>query len=251
MSDHLITELRDGVLSLGLNRPDRKNALTPQLYAELADILINAASSEDVRVVILHGNNDVFCAGNDIENFATSTPEDGERPSLYFMRALSGLMKPVVAAVNGPAVGIGATLLLHCDLVYAGRDAKLLFPFVKLGLCPEFASTLLLTSRLGYQRAAELLLLGEACDAGRALSLGLVNEVMNPDAVLPRAREAAERLAALPALALQTSKKLMREATQPACEKQIAREAVEFSSLLASPEAKAAFEAFLGRRKTA
>ncbi|WP_245153724.1 enoyl-CoA hydratase [Allopusillimonas ginsengisoli] len=249
MSHHIVSELREGVLSLGINRPERKNALTPQMYTGLADALIEAGTSDHVRVVILHGSEEIFCAGNDIEQFAAHEPAQDERPSIYFMHALSRLMKPVIAAVNGPAVGIGATLLLHCDLVYAGRNTQLVFPFVKLGLCPEFASTLLLPSRLGHQRAAELLLLGEPCDADRALLLGLVNDVLDPEDVLPRARETAARMASLSMQALQTSKTLMREGIQQACEQQIAKETVAFSRLLTSPEAKSAFEAFLKRRK--
>jgi len=251
VSNLIISELNDGVLSLGLNRPERKNALTPELYVELADALFAAADNKDVRVVVLHGNEEVFCAGNDIDNFAANSTANGERPSRYFMRALSGLMKPVVAAVNGPAVGIGATMLLHCDFVYAGQNAQFVFPFVKLGLCPEFASSLLLVSRLGHQRAAELLLLCEPCNAQRALQLGLVNDVLDADAVLPHARKIAARLASLSEQALRTSKSLMREGLAEACQQQIERETVEFVRLLDSPEAKAAFEAFLKRRKAA
>ena len=251
MSNLIISELNDGVLSLGLNRPERKNALTPELYVELADALFAAAENSQVNVVVLHGSDEVFCAGNDIDNFAANPDADGERPSRYFMRALSGLMKPVVAAVNGPAVGIGATMLLHCDFVYAGQNAQLIFPFVKLGLCPEFASSLLLVSRLGYQRAAELLLLCEPCDAQRAQRLGLVNDVLVVEAVLPHARKVAARLASQSAQALRTSKSLMREGLAQACQQQIEKETEAFTRLLDSPEAKAAFEAFLKRRKAA
>lgn len=249
MNQYIIQTLRDGILSLCLNRPERKNALTPDMYLGLADALNIAATSDEVRVVILHGTEDVFCAGNDIESFAANNAPDAERPSLRFMRALSGLMKPVIAAVNGPAVGIGATMLLHCDLVYAGRQTQLIFPFIKLGLCPEFASTYLLTARLGHQRAAELLLLGEACDAERALSLGLVNAVMDAQDVLPHASASAARLAGLSRPALTASKTLMREGVQQACEKQIGIEMAAFTRLLDSSEAKAAFQAFLTRRK--
>jgi enoyl-CoA hydratase/carnithine racemase len=180
-----------------LNRPDRKNALTLQVYAALADALLQADQDKQVR-------------------------------------ALASFSKPVVAAVNGPAVGIGATMLLHCDFVIVASDAHIVFPFVKLGLCPEFGSTFLLVSRLGYQRAAELLLLGEPSDGPRAVQLGLANKTLPSAEVLPHAHRVAVRLAALPTEAVQVSKRLMREALAQHCEQQIEKETLEFSRLLGS-----------------
>ncbi len=244
----LSRQLREGVLALGLNRPAQRNALTPELYLALAQALADADTNAEVRCVLLFGHGAGFCAGNDIGQFAAHGASTEERPSAHFMRALMALRKPVVAAVEGHAVGIGATLLLHCDFVYAAQDAQLRFPFVQLGLCPEFASTLLLDQRVGHARAAELLLLGEPCGADQALQLGLVNAVFARGEVLPNATEIARRRARLPADALQTSKSLMLAGQTQACERQIAREREEFSRLLASDEAQAAFAAFLARR---
>ncbi len=236
-----------GVLRLGFDRPARRNAMTGAMYAALADALAQADGDGAVRAVLLHGSEEAFCAGNDIGEFAANAPGEGERPSARFMKALLHVGKPVVAAVNGPAVGIGATMLLHCDLVYAGSAAKLAFPFARLGLCPEFASTLLLPARLGHQRAAELLMLGDPCSAQEAQALGLVNAVLPPAEVLPHALAIAARLAATSGPSLRATKSLMCGEELAGYERRIAQENAQFSQLLDSPEAKAAFAAFLQR----
>ena len=241
--------LEAGVLRLGFDRPARKNAMTGAMYLALAEALQQADADDVVRVVLIHGNEEAFCAGNDIGDFAAAAPSEGERPSARFMKALLRMGKPVVAAVNGPAVGIGATMLLHCDLVYAGSAAKLVFPFAKLGLCPEFASTLLLPAKLGHQRAAALLMLGEPCTAQEAQALGLVNAVLPPAEVLPQALKAAAQLAATSAPSLRATKALMRGEELAGYEARIAQENAHFAQLLASSEAKAAFAAFLQRGK--
>ena len=241
--------LQDGVLRLGFDRPARKNAMTGTMYVALTQALMQADGDDAVRVIVLHGSEDAFCAGNDIGDFATNKRTEGERPSARFMKALLHVGKPVVAAVNGPAVGIGATMLLHCDLVYAGSAAKLSFPFSKLGLCPEFASTLVLPAKLGHQRAAELLLLGENCSAQQAQALGLVNAVLPPGEVLPHAVAAASKLAGLSAASLRATKSLMRGDELPGYERRIDQENAHFARLLDSPEAKAAFASFLHKSK--
>lgn len=238
-----------GIVRLGFDRPARKNAMTAAMYVALAEALVEADGDEALRVVLLHGSEDAFCAGNDIADFASNAPAQGERPSARFMKALLRMSKPVVAAVNGPAIGIGATMLLHCDLVYAGTGAKLAFPFAKLGLCPEFASTLLLPAKLGHQRAAELLMLGDPCSAQEAQALGLVNAVMPPAEVLPHASAVAARLAATSAASLHATKSLMRSDELDRYEERMTKENAQFARLLDSPEAKSAFAAFQQRGK--
>lgn len=242
--------LEDGILRLGFDRPVRKNAMTGAMYGGVADALREAETDVAVRVVVLHGNEEVFCAGNDIADFAAHAPGEGERPSARFMKAMLHIGKPVLAAVNGPAVGIGATMLLHCDMVFAGSNAKLIFPFAKLGLCPEFASTLLLPAKLGHQRAAELLMLGDACGAEEAKALGLVNAVLPPSQTLPHALRVAARLAATSAASLRATKALMRGDELAAYEQRMGQENAQFARLLDSPEAKAAFASFLQRGKS-
>lgn len=241
--------IESGLFLLGINRPARKNALTSEMYIELADALAEAERDESVRAVVIHGTDSAFCAGNDIGDFANPRAIEGERPSARFMKSVIGLGKPLLAAVNGPAVGIGATMLLHCDLVFAGATAKLAFPFSKLGLCPEFASSLVLPATIGYQRAAELLLLGDPVDAATAQGLGLVNAVLPPAEVLPRAVTVARRLCNASPSALRATKALMR-GEPDAYLRQIEQENQKFAMLLQTPEAKSAFDAFLNPGKT-
>ncbi|MDM0032444.1 enoyl-CoA hydratase [Variovorax sp. J22P271] len=243
---HEITrEVDDGLCLLGINRPSRRNALTSDMYIELAQALVEAERDEKVRAVVIHGSESAFCAGNDNADFASLPSIEGERPSVRFMKAVIALGKPLLAAVNGSAVGIGATMLLHCDLVFAGSSAKLSFPFSKLGLCPEFASSLLLPAALGHQRAAELLMLGDAVGAADARTLGLVNAVLPPQEVLPHAVAVARRLCAASAPALRSIKSLMRGEPAAAHLRRLEQENLMFAQLLQTPQAKAAFDAFL------
>lgn len=246
----IVSDFKDGVFMLGFNRPERKNAITAQMYRDLATAMRQAQARSDVRAVLLHGSEEVFTSGNDIKDFSARKDGDGdgENPSEGFMRAVMALEKPLVAAVNGHAVGIGATVLLHCDLIYAGEGASLQFPFVRLGLCPEFGSSLLLPSIVGWQRAAELFLLGLPCSAKRAESFGLVNAVLPPQEVLPHAMSIAHALAALPPGALRTTKSLMRDMQGPAVERRLEQEFAAFGERLRSPEAKEAFAAFFEKR---
>ncbi|MDM0021233.1 enoyl-CoA hydratase-related protein [Variovorax saccharolyticus] len=240
-----VTRVADeGLLLVGINRPARKNALTSAMYVELAEALAAAERDDSIRAVVVHGTESAFCAGNDIGDFANPRSIEGERPSVRFMKSVIGLGKPLLAAVNGPAVGIGATMLLHCDLVFAGTTAKLAFPFSKLGLCPEFASSLVLPVTLGYQRAAELLLLGDAVDAAAAQSLGLVNAVLPPEEVLQHAVAVGRRLCAASAPSLRAIKSLMRGDSETYL-RRMDRENEEFARLLETPHAKEAFKTFL------
>ncbi|MBS0466962.1 MAG: enoyl-CoA hydratase/isomerase family protein [Proteobacteria bacterium] len=242
-------QLDNGVLRLSFNRPERKNAITQGMYTALADALLEADAAPDVRVVVLHGSAEAFTAGNDIADFAAAPAAEGEHPSARFMRAVVQLGKPLIAAVNGPAVGIGATVLLHCDLVYAGSNATLLFPFVKLGLCPEFGSSLLLARRIGPQQAARLLLLAEPCTATQALALGLVTEVLAPAESLDRALAAAAKLAASSPDAVMSTRWLMRQSSVDETMARIGLENEHFGRLRQTPQAQAAFAAFLNKAR--
>ena len=249
MSEHVVTETSEGVLRVELRRPEKRNALTRAMYVALAEAFGGANGDRTARVVLLHGQPDVFCGGNDVQDFREATPEEAGEQALGFLTALSTCEKPVVAAVSGQAIGIGATMLLHCDLVHAGESARLQFPFARLGLCPEAASSLLLPRLVGHQRAAELLFLGEPFGAERARELGLVNGV-HPDAeVLPKARALAARLAAMPASALRATKMLTKRATAEEVAETIRAEGQVFRTLLGSPAAREALAAFAEKRQ--
>lgn len=203
---------------LSLYNPSRKNALTRELYRALTMELEAAAWDESVRVLLLTGSAGVFCSGNDLDDFLENPIRDTGHPVYRFMQQLSRFEKPVVAAVEGHAIGIGCTLLLHCDLVYAGQSAYFQMPFVRLGICPEFGSTFVLPSLLGRQRAAELLLLGERFDAARAESLGLINQCVADGQVLDHGLSVAQRLAAAPPQAMQATKQLLGRAERTGVE---------------------------------
>lgn len=240
---------RGAILSIGFNRPDKKNALTAAMYAAMADALATAAADSEVRVVLFHGNRAAFTAGNDLEDFAQRPPTSEEAPVFRFLMAVASATKPLVAAVNGPAVGLGTTLLLHCDLVYAGDDARFAMPFTRLGLVPEFGSSYLLPLIAGYQRAAELLLLGEPFDAQRAFEAGFVTRVVAADDALEAAWAGAEKLARLPARAVQLTRSLLKSAHREAVERQLRTEGAHFRAMLGEPAAREALAAFLEKRK--
>jgi enoyl-CoA hydratase/carnithine racemase len=202
-----------------------------------------------VRAVLLHGAPDCFCAGNDVGDFLKRPPLMEGSPSARFFVAMQELRKPMVAAVGGPAVGIGTTMLLHCDLVYAAANARFQLPFVPLGIVPEFGSTYLLPLLAGYQRAAELLLLGQPFTAEKAREVGIVTAIVREDELLSTAEEVAQKLAELPPESIRLTKRLMKSAHAAAVSKQIAEEARIFGERLGSPEAKEAMSAFLEKRK--
>jgi len=249
MTVEIATSREGGVLEIALDRPRKKNAITAEMYADLTRALREAEADAGVRVVLFRGNGDSFCAGNDLEDFAAHPPATADAPVFTFLNTASQATKPFVAAVHGSAVGIGTTLLLHCELVYAADDARFALPFTRLGLVPEFASSYLLPLIAGYHRAAELLLLGETFDARMAIDAGFVTRVVPREAVLETARDAARRLATLPPKSVQRTKILMRGPHAASVELQMKAEAEWFRPMLDEPAARAALEAFLGRTK--
>lgn len=249
MSEHVSVEIREGVLRLGLNRPEKKNALTREMYSVLADALERGRSDLAVRVVLMHGVEGCFTSGNDLKDFLANPATDESSPVVKFLHRICEFPKPIVAAVSGLAIGIGTTLLLHCDLVYAGEDARFQMPFVNLGLCPEGGSSFLLPRLAGYHKAAELLLLGESFTAKEAREIGLVNRVVGASEVLSRGSEAAARLAALPPGAVGVTKALLKQGTQGETRRVMDEELELFGERLRSPEAKEAVTAFFEKRK--
>ncbi len=239
----------DGVLRLEFNRPEKKNAINTAMYAALADALAAADTDDAVRVVLIHGQPGVFTSGNDLADFLADPPRDENSAVFRFLRAISHFGKPIVAAVGGPAIGIGTTLLLHCDLVYAASGTRFALPFVSLALVPEAASSFLLPRLAGWARASELLLLGEPFSAEKALEIGLVNEVVAPEVLLATAMATAGKLAQKPPGALRATKALMKDGLITQVEQAMGREGKVFAGRLKSAEAKEAFSAFLEKRK--
>ena len=248
MSDILV-HTEAGVMTLTLNRVDKKNSITAAMYSTLADALDQAKADAAVRVVLLQGDATVFSAGNDIGDFLHKPPAGQDSPVFHFLHGIAAFPKPIVAAVCGPAVGIGTTMLLHCDLVYAGDNAAFALPFVNLGLCPEAASSLLAPQLLGYHRAAEALLLGEPFMAEAALEVGLVNRVVPPTECNAVAQAQARKLAGKPLSSLVETKRLMKLGqTAPVLER-MAIEGDSFGRMLGEPAAREAFTAFMQKRK--
>jgi enoyl-CoA hydratase/carnithine racemase len=246
--DEIITERSASMLRVELNRPAKKNAMTSSMYVTLADVFDDAAKDERVRVVLWHGAGDSFCAGNDIEDFLKNPPGPGNFPQARLMEALVDFDKPLIAAVQGAAIGGGTTMLTHCDLVYAGESAKFQMPFVNLALVPEFGSSFSIPARIGHIRAAELILLGLSFDARKAADLGLVTQVVSDQNLLATASETARKLAAKPAGALQASKKLMKQSFSEQIKAAMKAENEEYSARVRSEDAKEAFAAFLQKR---
>ncbi|MGY2175450.1 enoyl-CoA hydratase-related protein [Pseudomonas azotoformans] len=248
MTDAILQHRERGLLTLQLNRPDKKNALTRAMYMQLAEALEQADADEAIRCVLIQGSSDCFTAGNDIGDFLEQPPSDLDSPPFYFMKSLLNCRKPVIAAVAGAAVGIGTTLLLHCDLVYISRDARLRMPFVNLGLCPEFGSSLILPRLLGHAKAAELLLLGEGFTGEQAAAWGIATEALGSgEAALAKAREMAERFEALAPGAVQVTKQLMKGVDREQLRQVIEEEGALFVQRLKSPEAIAALSGFINR----
>ena len=248
-NQEILVTRRDGVMEIEFNRPQRRNAFTAEMYAAMGTALAEAESDPAVRVVLFHGKPDVFTAGNDIEDFIQRPPHGEDAPSFHFLSVASRAAKPLVAAVNGPAVGIGTTLLLHCDLVYAGDNARFRLPFTSLGVVPEFASSYLLPLIAGYQRAAELLLLGETFGPEKAFEAGFVTRVVPATETLDTARKAAAQIVALPEKSVRLTKALMKSAHAKAIESQLRVEGEHFRTLLGEPAAREALAAFMQKRK--
>lgn len=243
------TETADGVLTLTFDRLDRKNAITAAMYQTLADALVAAETDPAIRVIVLAGHESVFTAGNDLEDFMENPPKDESAPVHQFLKAISTATKPLIASVSGAAVGVGTTMLLHCDLVYASETAKLSMPFAQLGLCPEAASSLLLPQLAGYHRAADKLLFGEPFDAHEARELGLVNRVLPADELDAFVRTQARKLTLLPPASLRATKRLMKEGATPQIAERMSVEGKQFGEMLRAPEAREAFTAFFEKRR--
>jgi enoyl-CoA hydratase/carnithine racemase len=247
MSD-ILTHTDAGVMTITFNRLDKKNSITSSMYAAMADAVAQAGADPSVRVVVFQGHESIFSAGNDIGDFLNQPPTTQESPVFRFLRGIATFEKPLLAAVAGPAVGIGTTMLFHCDLVYAGDNAAFSMPFVNLGLCPEAASSLLAPRMFGYHRAAEALLMGEPFFAEAAQEVGLVNRVVPPTEVNGYAQAQARKLAAKPLTSLIATKRLMKGDTQDVLKK-MDEEGQSFGRMLREPAAKEAFGAFMEKRK--
>jgi enoyl-CoA hydratase/carnithine racemase len=247
------TALHQGVATIEIARPEKKNALTVAMYQAMTEALAAASVDKAVRAVLITGQPGIFTSGNDIEDFMSRAPGQGsdamDSPVFRFMHALMSCDKPVVAAVTGAAVGIGTTLLLHCDFVYVSDEARLAMPFVGLGLVPEFGSSLLVPQLMGHRRAAEKLLLGDPFTAEQAVECGIANAVLPAAEVVNHARRVAERFNALPPGAVQESKRLLREPQREQLVHVIRAEGELFAQRLRSPEAMEAFQAFFQKRK--
>ena len=246
---HILTTTKDRITRIELDRADKKNAITADMYQAMADALKAAEADPQVRVVVIHGKPDCFTAGNDLKDFLERPPAGDNSPVFQFLQLISTAAKPLVAAVGGPAVGIGTTMLLHCDFVYASPNARFQMPFVTLGLVPEAASSLLLPMLAGYHQAAELLLLGKPFTAEKALSAGIVTEIVPDGDLLEHALEAAAGLAALPPSSVRMTKALMKTRYGSAVREAMAAEGEKFRAQLGSAEAKEAMQAFFEKRK--
>ena len=249
MSETVRLEQNDGVFHIEMARPEKKNALTAGMYQIMADALASAEADPAVQVILISGAGGNFTAGNDLTDFTDQPPMDESAPVYRFIEGFSRLQKPFVAAVEGVAIGVGTTMLLHCDLVYAGSGARFALPFANLGLTPEAASSLLLPLCAGHARAAEMLMLGEAFPAQVALDAGIVNAVLPDGQVLDHALERCRKLTTQPAASLRLTKQLMKRAQQALIRETMNVEADVFRQRLLSPEAKEAFAAFFAKRK--
>jgi enoyl-CoA hydratase/carnithine racemase len=247
MSD-IVTERSGSILRVQLNRPTKKNAMTLAMYDTIADVLNAAAKDDSVRVVLWHGAGDSFCAGNDLEDFLKNPMGPDDSPQSRLIEALINFDRPIVAAVQGFAIGGGTTMLTHCDFVYAGESAKFQMPFINLALVPEFGTSYSIPARIGYLRAAELIQLGEPFDAKRAVELGLVTRVVPDQKLLATATETAQKLAEKPAGALQACKRLMRQPVRAQLEQAAKLENEEYSARLRSADTKEAITAFFEKR---
>jgi enoyl-CoA hydratase/carnithine racemase len=248
MAEHIVVSVENTVLTLRLDRLEKKNALTRGMYLDMIEALKQADADPNIRVVLITGSEVCFTAGNDLVDFANAKPGETS-PAILYLQTLAAAQKPVIAAVGGVAVGIGTTMLLHCDLVYAASDTRFQLPFVNLGLCPEAGSSTLLPALMGHRRAAELLYFGEPFTAGTAQEVGIVNTVIASNELLSTATEKARQLAEKPPAALRTTKALLKRGSANMIAKAMAKETEQFAALLQGPEGKEAMMAFMQRRK--
>lgn len=249
MSSHVLVTSVDGITRIQMNRPEKKNALTLAMYTAIAEALTKTENDPAARVSFVTGAEGVFTSGNDIADFLQNPPTDENSPVAVFLRALFDAKKPIVMAVNGLAIGVGTTMLLHADLVYAAESAKFQMPFVSLGVCPEAGSSYLLPRIMGLPKASELILLAERFDAKKAESLGIVTAVYSDAELADAAWAKAKTLAAQPPAALRTAKALLKRATNPALAQAMDAEMEQFKPMLGGPEAMEAMTAFMQKRK--
>ena len=248
-NNEIITESREHILRIKINRPEKKNALTKTMYAAMADAIARADDDSGIRAIFLHGTEDCFTAGNDLKDFQAFRQDDNNENVSDFLSIISHAKKPIVAAVGGVAVGVGTTMLLHCDLVYAGEGAIFLMPFVALGLCPEAASSFLLPKLMGHQRASELLLLGEPFSAAKACEIGLVNAVYPDSEYIDKAFTQTQKLVQQPPASIRITKSLLKKSISKYIADTMAEERKHFSERLTSGECEEALNAFFERRK--
>lgn len=244
--EEILVAVEQGIMTISLNRPEKKNALTDAMYGKINEALTEAAHNDEIQVVLFHGNSDCFTAGNDIGDFLKASSNLTETNVVKMLMILADFAKPVVAAVHGNAVGVGTTILLHCDIVVAAKNSIFAMPFVPLGLCPEAASSLLLPQLAGYHQAAELLLLGEAFDSDKAMSIGLINRLVDEKEVKLQGMAICQKLAGLPSESVLVTKKLMKSSSDNIKER-MGQEFQTFGELLQGPAAKKAFQAFLSK----
>ena len=249
MSEHILVSQQDSILKIQFNRPEKKNAITAAMYSTMADAIAQAEADADIRAIYITGSEDSFTSGNDLNDFLQNPPREAESPVFRFLRGISTAEKPIVAAVNGLAIGIGTTLLLHCDLAYAADTAKFQMPFVNLALVPEAASSYLIPAMMGQRKAAELLLLGDAFSAAKAAELGVINEATSADALEGLAWSKAQALAQKAPEALRLSKMLLKKGNAQVIAKTMAEEGQLFGERLQSPEAMEVMQAFMERRE--
>ncbi len=248
MSDYIKAVVEEKILSLTIDRADKKNALDLAMYQALADAVESANDDDKIRVILIKGVGDSFCSGNDIKDFLKNPPADDSSPVLQFVRAMISAEKPIVAAVNGIAVGIGVTMLLHCDLVYASEDARFQMPFVNIGLCPEAGSTHILPALMGHQKASELLLLGKMFDVDTAIDVGIVNEKVKAAELEKISGDVVLKISKQPPAATKTTKRLLRAAMHEQIQAAAARENQSFMPMLNGAECKEALTAFMEKR---
>jgi enoyl-CoA hydratase/carnithine racemase len=247
-SGHILSEISDGICTVTFNRPERKNALTVAMYEDLVRILSAAEQDPAVRVIVFTGTGNIYTSGNDVADFMNTPPAGPDSPVFKLLTFLVDSEKPLLAAVNGAAVGVGVTMLLHCDLAYAAEEAKFQMPFVNLGLVPEGASSLLLPLLAGHHKAAELLMFSDRFDAATALSAGIVNQVFPADQLLDAVRARAKALAAKPSVSVKLTKKLLKHGLRAQIHETLLREGADFIERLSSPAAIEAFTAFFEKR---
>lgn len=246
---HILSHLDGNILKIELNRPQKRNAFTLDMYTEFAKLLNTSKENPEVRVVLVYAAGDNFSAGNDLQDFLDHPPGIGDSPQKQLIDALGKFDKPLVAVVRGAAIGSGATMLTYFDFVYASQNAKFQYPFINLALVPEFGTSFSLPDQVGYLRAAEIVLLGQPFDADQALSMGFVTKVLADADLLVTAEKAANELAQKPMAALQASKQLLRRHTRPHVAQAVQYEMAEFSEMVRSDDAREALTAFFEKRR--